>query len=353
MVEFSFSKKQSKDKTLKYPTAMHSYRLFLLLICCLWISHYQGLSQCIGEKSYMSFQNGIVTFHKDGTYTYYYPNGSDLWPRPPVKAYNFGRYTKHKNRAYFLYSAPDLYPYAPDTITGKETRGQNSLVHLTLLDSVKKSTEQVDKSMIGDRYDYKCYYYRVKIVYSADSLDSVRLKQRMDQYLQSEALSYSEKANRDSIMAQSFIQNDEQRGLSVVNGCYFQQFICTGQQMDFVPVEGLPVHSIEVEIYPLKPDMDFNYTERFAKCIYLVQQQESTCFVLTIPPCVYRKIHNPYYYQTVVEIVNRQTVIFDNQVFFKLPKDGNLKRTKCGFFYGYKRTCRFVKRHKIRNPYDD
>lgn len=347
------SGQESKDKTLKFPTAMHRYKKYLLLICCLWISQYQGHSQFIGEKRYMSFQNGIITFHKDGTYTYDYPNGSDLCPRPPVKAYNFGRYIKHKNRAYFLYSDPNLYPYTPDTIPGKETWGQDSLVHLTLLDSVKKSTEQVDKSLIGDRYDYKSYYYRVKIVYSAGSLDSLRLKHRMDCYYQNEDLSFIERALQDSIVAQNFIHEDEQRGLSVVNGCYFQQFICIGQQIDFASTESLSIHSIEIEIYPLKPNMDYNYAERFAKCIYLVQQPESTSFTLTIPPSAYQKIHNPYYYQAIVEIVNRKTIIFDNQVYFKLPKDGNLKRAKCGSFYGYKRTCRFVKRHKIRNPYDD
>jgi len=344
---------------------MRCYRILFILIANLLVLHYSGFSQRGDERKYRSFQGSTLIFYNDSTYNYYYSPGCDICPELPVNAYNTGIYVKHKKRAYYLYTNPNLNPCKPVYLSGKEAQTSDSLFHLTIVDSIKISSEDVWTGF-DDIHDHRNYYYLVKILYSHDSLDSVKQIQRMELYGQyyHDSKFDVEVYKQDSILAMKFKKEDEQRGLTVVNGTYFQQFICYDQQLDFVPVKGLPIRSIEIEIHPFYQDHSLsNYTDGFAKCSYPVQNENSSHFTLAIPEEAYQKIHNPFYYQCIAEIVNQRTIIFDRQVFFKLPKNkknyNRLRkngkppklRNSYGSFYGYRRLLIFEKRHKIYDPY--
>ena len=331
------------------------FRNFCLLFFCICILPVFCFSQCTEKERYMSFQNSVIVFYNDGTYNYHYSSGGDLSIAPPIDAYNKGRYTKQRNKTYYLYSDTARDPLKPVLLDGEESQMQDPLFHLIILDSVKHLSEP--KYLLNPRYDYQDYFYLVKIVYSHDSLDSVHLRQRWELQLQNLSLSSLEAARQDSILIQKFKLEDEQRGLLVVNGSYFQQFICYGQQLDFEPVLELPIHSIEIEILPLHPNRSFDgYAEGFAHCTYPIQYRESNRVALYISPDAYQKIHNPFYSQSIAEIVNKNTIVFDRQVFFKLPPEKKYikhrrKNHSYGSFYGFAKLMKFNKRHKIHNPY--
>ena len=330
------------------------FKDFCFLFFCICIMHNFSFAQRTDKKQYMSFQNSVLVFYNDGTYNYHYSSGG-VSITPPIDVYNKGRYIKHRNRTYYLQSDTVRNPLKPVIIDGDESQIQDSLFHLTIIDSVKGVSEQSFFSNYS--YNHQDFYYVVKVVYSHDSIDSLLLSERWMNLLQNQSLSFKEEMRQDSILIQKFKHEDEQRGLIAVNGTYFQQFICYGQQIDLRPVQELPIHSIEIEIHPLQPNRSLDhYTEGFVHCIYSIKHDGNNRVVLSIPPTAYQKIYNPYYSQSIAEIVNKRTIVFDRQVFFKLPPEKKhikhqRKNPSYGSFYGFARLMKFNKRHKIHDPY--
>lgn len=308
-----------------------SCRIFICIFALLFPFQITN-AQSDNDSRYKSYQGSLLIFHNDGTYEYHYSPGCDICMTPPIKTYNRGEYIKHRNRAYYLYSDTTLDPMRDIIISGNETQTEDTVIRITILDSIKERSENLWHGVITiwDLGYYREYYYQIKVMYTHDSLDSIRMEQRYYSYFQN----YNDTIcgawmQADSILLQQFREEDRDKGIIVANTDHFQQAICYGQQLELPWIKGMDIESIDIEIHPLYRQHDlYNYTDGYAHCIYMVNQSGSTDFTLTIPENAYQKIHNPFYVQEIAEIINAKSVYFDRQFFYKLPLPKRSQKSK-------------------------
>lgn len=312
--------------------------LFLLIIIC--FCGFQVLGQRNIVAQYSSHRGSTIVFYSDSSYEYHYSLSDLSLQSPLIKKVNIGRYLPHLNKSYYLFSNTKYNCEEPMWIGGVDYPGNDSLAHIIINDSVKSANER--EPLFYSLSKYISYYYLIKIYYSRDMIDSV-YEMRRDSLM---ALNYSSDIflQKENQLKQTMVEELKQLGFINVNDELFQQFVCYGQQLDFLPIPNQCIKNIEITICPTA----LSNTQKHIKCIYYVQGRNSTNFEIDISALPYQMIHSPYYKQSIIEIVNRAAIVFDSQVFFKLKysrKKNIYKKNK--YLMDYHKYEKFIKSHKI------
>ena len=311
--------------------------LLILLIICLCEHHASGQREIVAVYSSI-FQSSLI-FYSDSCFEYYPAFHNDLsFDSPLIKRFSAGRYVQHKNKVYYLFSNP-IYP--PIVVQGNDSNGADSLAHIIITDSVK---DPGDKVALICTYPIINYYYLIKICYSHEAFDSIYQSRRQTLWENMyECGKFDGSWDKEKNLAQNAMDEQKSLGFTVANGDYFQHFVCYGKQLDFRPIPNQTIISIEITICSTS-----SQCQSVVTCKYDVQNTHSNFFQIEIPTSVYQIINTNYYKQAIVEIVNRNLVIFDSQLFVKREKiRGTDQYKRFKYLNSFEKCRKFLKRHKI------
>ena len=258
-------------------------KIRLFLICFLFIQ--PALFSQKNDTIGITFQNSgeLIILYNNGTFIYKIPH-CDICPSfGKSDVISYGRYVKHKNKMYYLFSSPDIGSSEVDVSVEEMVREREDSLTIELFSPFETEAQE-------SPYLRKAIFYQIVIYYDIDSI-----KKLID-------------------IQNSLLLSHLGINIGENNVCYTLPQTFWNNKLTIYKPKGFPIKSIQIKIYPT---INYFINYPFFLSNYQLENPYSNYLKIFMPQFTYQRFCYKYFYYKDIEIINSNTIRMDGNLLWK------------------------------------